>query len=98
LLDEPTSALDSESEALVQGALDRFMAGHTSLLIAHRLSTIKNADRVLVIDNGKVVEQGTHEALLKKGGLYQDLYERQFGLEQAPANKPVLPDQAGGSR
>jgi ABC-type multidrug transport system fused ATPase/permease subunit len=98
LLDEPTSALDSESEALVQGALDRFMAGHTSLIIAHRLSTIKNADRVLVIDNGRIVEQGTHEALLQKGGLYQDLYERQFGLEQAPVNKPALPDQAGGSR
>lgn len=97
LLDEPTSALDSESEALVQGALDRFMAGHTSLIVAHRLSTIKNANRVLVLDEGKIVEQGTHDELLQKGGLYQDLYERQFGLEQAPPVKPTQTGQAGGS-
>lgn len=80
LLDEPTSALDSESEALVQEALDRFMAEHTSIVIAHRLSTIKNANRVLVIDGGRIVEQGTHEELLRKGGLYQELYQKQFGL------------------
>jgi ABC-type multidrug transport system fused ATPase/permease subunit len=82
LLDEPTSALDSESEALVQEALDRLMAQHTSIVIAHRLSTIKNADRVLVMDEGKIVEQGTHEELLARGGLYQELYQRQFGLAQ----------------
>lgn len=69
LLDEPTSALDSESEALVQEALDRFMAQHTSIVIAHRLSTIKNADRVLVLDEGRIVEQGAHDELLGKGGL-----------------------------
>jgi ABC-type multidrug transport system fused ATPase/permease subunit len=85
LLDEPTSALDSESEALVQEALDRFMARQTSIIIAHRLSTIKNADRVLVMEAGKIVEQGTHEDLLARGGLYQDLYQRQFGLAQPTA-------------
>jgi len=95
LLDEPTSALDSESEALVQAALDRFMAGHTSLTIAHRLSTIKNADRVLVLDEGKIVEQGTHEELLHKGGLYLDLYEKQFGLEQSPPTKTAHLGQEG---
>jgi ABC-type multidrug transport system fused ATPase/permease subunit len=84
LLDEPTSALDSESEALVQEALDRFMADHTTIVIAHRLSTIKNADRVLVLDQGQIIEQGSHEELLVKGGLYQELYHKQFGLVAAP--------------
>jgi ABC-type multidrug transport system fused ATPase/permease subunit len=80
LLDEPTSALDSESEALVQEALDRFMADHTTIVIAHRLSTIKNADRVLVLDQGQIVEQGSHEELLARCGLYEELYHKQFGL------------------
>ena len=83
LLDEPTSALDTESEALVQDALDRFMAEHTTIVIAHRLSTIKNADRVLVLDQGRIVEQGTHQELLDRGGLYQELYQKQFGLHPA---------------
>jgi ABC-type multidrug transport system fused ATPase/permease subunit len=83
LLDEPTSALDTESEALVQEALDRFMAEHTTIVIAHRLSTIKNADRVLVLDQGRIVEQGTHQELLSRGGLYQELYQKQFGLQPA---------------
>ena len=85
LLDEPTSALDTESEALVQEALDRFMVDRTSIVIAHRLSTIKNASRVLVLDKGKIVEQGTHEELLARGGLYQELYEKQFGLVEPPS-------------
>jgi ABC-type multidrug transport system fused ATPase/permease subunit len=85
LLDEPTSALDTESEALVQEALDRFMAKHTTIVIAHRLSTIKNADRVLVLDQGRIIEQGTHQELLAKGGLYQELYQKQFGLVAAQA-------------
>jgi ATP-binding cassette, subfamily B, bacterial len=78
LLDEPTSALDSESEALVQEAMDRFMARCTSIVIAHRLSTIKNADRVLVLDEGRIVEQGTHDDLIEKGGIYYELYQKQF--------------------
>ena len=89
LLDEPTSALDSESEALVQEALDRFMAQRTSIVIAHRLSTIKNADRVLVLDEGRIVEQGAHEDLLAKGGLYQELYQKQFGLMQPEGSSTI---------
>jgi ABC-type multidrug transport system fused ATPase/permease subunit len=86
LLDEPTSALDTESEALVQQALQRFTAGRTTLVIAHRLSTIKNADRVLVLQEGKIIEQGTHEQLIAMGGAYLDLYQRQFRLDQAAGN------------
>jgi ATP-binding cassette subfamily B protein len=78
ILDEATSHLDSESEALIQHALERVMVGRTSLVIAHRLSTILSADQILVIDQGRLVQQGTHEALLHQGGLYRDLYERQF--------------------
>lgn len=78
LLDEPTSALDTESEALVQDALEHLMADHTSIVIAHRLSTIRNADRILVLDQGRIVEEGSHEALLASGGLYLDLYQSQF--------------------
>jgi len=78
ILDEATSHLDSESEALIQHALERVMVGRTSLVIAHRLSTILSADQILVIDGGRLVQQGTHEALLAQGGLYRDLYERQF--------------------
>jgi len=81
LLDEPTSALDTESEALVQQSLERFTAARTSLVIAHRLSTIKNADRVLVIQDGELVEQGSHAELIERGGLYLDLYQRQFNLD-----------------
>ena len=81
LLDEPTSALDTESEALVQQALDRFTTGRTTMVIAHRLSTIKNADRVLVLQDGDIIEQGTHEELIASGGAYLDLYQRQFNLD-----------------
>lgn len=78
LLDEPTSALDTESETLVQQALDRFTADRTTIVIAHRLSTIKNADQVVVLRDGEIAEQGTHEELLALGGVYTDLYQNQF--------------------
>jgi ATP-binding cassette subfamily B protein len=78
VLDEATSSLDSQSEALIQQALERIMKGRTSLVIAHRLSTILAADVILVLDAGRLVEQGTHAELLAKGGLYASLYETQF--------------------
>lgn len=78
LLDEATSALDTQSEKLVQQALDRLAGGHTTLVIAHRLSTIRDADTILVMDKGRVVDQGTHDDLLTRGGIYADLYRLQF--------------------
>jgi ATP-binding cassette, subfamily B, bacterial len=78
VLDEATAHLDSESEVAVQRALDEALHGRTSLVIAHRLSTVRSADRILVIDDGRVVQQGTHESLLAEGGLYADLYRTQF--------------------
>lgn len=78
ILDEATSALDTESEKVVQAALDDLMVGRTSFVIAHRLSTVLHADRIYVIDGGHIVEQGTHEELLARGGLYQHLYDIQF--------------------
>ncbi|MBK9337848.1 MAG: ABC transporter ATP-binding protein [Lewinellaceae bacterium] len=77
ILDEATSALDSESEQLVQAALDRLLQNRTALVIAHRLSTVQHADEILVLDGGRVVEQGTHESLLAKGGMYRKLVELQ---------------------
>jgi ABC-type multidrug transport system fused ATPase/permease subunit len=82
LLDEPTSALDTESEAAIQEALERFTQDRTTVVVAHRLSTIKNADRVLVLDDGKIVEEGTHEELIARGGQYLELYQRQFAGSQ----------------
>ncbi len=82
VLDEATSSLDSESEALIQDALKRVMAGRTSIAIAHRLSTILAADLILVMDRGKIVERGTHEELIALNGLYAQLYETQFKRER----------------
>ena len=81
ILDEATSALDTESEKIVQAALDKLMVGRTSFVIAHRLSTIFNADQIFVIDNGHVKEHGTHEELLKLNGLYSYLYNIQFNKQ-----------------
>jgi subfamily B ATP-binding cassette protein MsbA len=81
ILDEATSSLDTESEREVQKALDVLMKGRTSFVIAHRLSTIMNADRIIVLKDGRIVEQGRHEELLRKSGEYRNLYDRQFREE-----------------
>jgi len=78
LLDEATSALDSQSEELVQEALEHLMQGRTSIVIAHRLTTVKNADCIAVLKNGKVVEIGKHEELVARGGVYFQLIQRQL--------------------
>ncbi len=84
ILDEATSSLDTQSEREVQIALDRLMAGRTSFVIAHRLSTIMNADRIIVLKDGRIVEQGRHEELLAQNGEYKNLYEQQFRDEPQP--------------
>ncbi len=81
ILDEATSSLDSESEAMIQGGLNHLMQGRTTFVIAHRLSTIRRADQILVVEQGEIVERGTHEVLYQLRGRYYDLYTRQHGLE-----------------
>ena len=93
VLDEATSHLDSESEALIQEALKRVMAGRTSIVIAHRLSTILAADLILVMDRGQIVERGRHSELLALGGLYASLYETQFSHEIPDPARSVNPDR-----
>jgi len=91
ILDEATSSLDSESEALIQQAMDRLMSGRTSIVIAHRLSTVRAMDRILVFEHGRIVEEGSHEALLRRPhGHYKRLFERQSG-------EPVEVSQAVGA-
>lgn len=82
ILDEATSALDTQSERVVQEALDRLMVGRTSFVIAHRLSTIKNADKILVMEKGKIVEEGSHEELMARNGLYAHLYQIQYRTKE----------------
>ena len=78
ILKNPTSSVDTRMELLIQEAMDKLMEGRTSFIIAHRLSTIKNADLILVMNNGDIIEQGNHEELLKKKGFYEKLYNSQF--------------------
>jgi hypothetical protein len=96
ILDEPTSSIDSKTEAVILDALERLMTGRTTFLIAHRLSTIRQADLILVLDQGKLVEKGTHEQLLVLDGLYGQLFDAQaghataYGLPTAPEENPEL--------
>lgn len=83
LLDEATSALDAESEVAVQRALEELMSSRTTLVIAHRLATVQKADRILVMDSGRIIESGTHAELLRRAGVYARLAELQFGREAA---------------
>ena len=78
ILDEATSNVDTRTEILIQNAMDNLMAGRTSFIIAHRLSTIKNADLILVLNEGNIVESGKHEELLEKNGFYAQIYNSQF--------------------
>jgi ABC-type multidrug transport system fused ATPase/permease subunit len=99
ILDEATSSLDSESEALIQQGLSYLMRGRTTFVIAHRLSTIRRADQILVVEEGRIVERGTHEELYTLGGRYFDLYNRQHGVESnlflAPGEADTVPDVDG---
>ena len=79
ILDEPTSALDAGTEALLLEALERLMKGRTTFIVAHRLSTIRNASRIVVLEGGQVAETGSHEELLRRGGVYAHLHHLQFG-------------------
>jgi len=97
LLDEATSSLDSHSERLVQQALERLEEGRTTIVIAHRLATVRGADRILVVDEGRIVETGTHEALVARGGLYADLAKMQIdGNLGAAVDEPVRYARAEG--
>ena len=84
ILDEPTSSIDSKTEATILDALDNLMVGRTSFMIAHRLSTIRDADLILVVNHGELVEQGTHEELLSNDGLYRQLHTAQVGRRRTP--------------
>ena len=103
ILDEATSSLDSESEALIQEGLRYLMQGRTTFVIAHRLSTIRRADQILVVEQGRILERGTHETLYQAGGRYYDLYTKQHGLQAnlflAPGEGDSVPESdAAGVR
>jgi ABC-type multidrug transport system fused ATPase/permease subunit len=101
ILDEATSSLDSESEQMIQQGLSYLMKGRTTFVIAHRLSTIRRADQILVLEQGKIVERGTHEQLYEARGRYYDLYTRQHGVEEnlflAPGEGDALGDGENGN-
>jgi len=85
VLDEATSSVDTASEKLIQGAIDKLIAGRTSIVIAHRLSTIRKASKIIVLDKGEIKEMGTHDELLRNNGFYTRLYEMQFEKKRIPA-------------
>jgi ABC-type multidrug transport system fused ATPase/permease subunit len=89
LLDEPTAAIDSRTEGIILDALQRLMGGRTTIMIAHRLSTVRNADHIVVINEGRLVEQGSHDELVTAGGLYQELYEAQLAQPAEPTLLPI---------
>jgi len=89
ILDEATSSLDTESEQLIQEALERLMKNRTTIVIAHRLSTVLRADKIVVLQRGEIAEQGRHEELLRRGGLYQRLHDLQFQSGVASASRPL---------
>ena len=98
ILDEPTSAIDSKTESVILDALDRLMVGRTTFMVAHRLSTIRNADMILVLNGGELVEQGTHDVLLERDGLYRQLYDMQTSRARrkiAPPEEIVAPREGG---
>ncbi len=95
LMDEPTASLDAETEAHIQAALDALRKGRTCIVIAHRLATVRSADRILVMDRGRIVQSGTHESLLEEGGIYARLHELQF-RDPPPENGPAPPDSGPG--
>jgi len=84
-MDEATSSLDAAMEQHIQESMQRAMEGRTSLVIAHRLSTVRNADRIIVLEGGKIVEEGDHDALLKQNGVYAELYSLQMGERSSSA-------------
>ena len=102
ILDEATSSLDSESESHIQAGLQHLMQGRTTFVIAHRLSTIRRADQILVVEDGRIVERGTHDTLYAQNGRYRDLYDRQHGLEKnlflAPGEGDDTPDTETGPK
>ena len=89
ILDEATSSVDTRTERLIQKALDELLHGRTSFVIAHRLSTIRNADQVLFVDDGQIVERGTHHTLMERRGKYYDLYTSQFRHEEQAEQSPT---------
>ena len=93
LLDEATSALDSESERYIQSSLERLMQGRTTFVVAHRLSTIERADRIVVLEHGRIVEIGNHRQLLARAGLYAHLYEIQFATHSPQQQRAEASEQ-----
>jgi len=91
ILDEPTSSIDSKTEAVILDALDRLMVGRTTFIVAHRLSTIRNAEKILVLNHGELVEHGTHEELLANNGLYRQLHDMQTKRNVRTRIEPTEP-------